>query len=218
MYTDVSGAFGKCCDEFSWNHRTTTPHQSETDGIADSSTKSGRRNLSRMATVRIGWNHVRWFCWSLLLSSKRPWPRGGWENSPWETIRRNVQRTYHSLWSDGRVPSDFNKRSIQTSPIWEDSFYLEYALDMHWLRWEFGHVVFWLLIWKNWSNGRIRYLAATSQWKRSTDLTEVRRFSMAKLSGRDCEFRETTLRRERTVSREDSYGELQGDSGEPQPK
>ena len=43
---------------------------------------------------------------------------GGWENSMWKTIRR----TAHSIGSNGRVSSNFNERSIQTAPIWEESF------------------------------------------------------------------------------------------------
>ena len=39
----------------------------------------------------------------------------------------------------------------------------------------------------------------------------------AKLSGRDCEFREPAVRREPTVRSEDFSGELQGESGESQP-
>ena len=38
----------------------------------------------------------------------------------------------------------------------------------------------------------------------------------AKLSGRDHEFREPTLRRQQTVRSEDLSGELQGEQGEPQ--
>ena len=39
----------------------------------------------------------------------------------------------------------------------------------------------------------------------------------AKLSGKDYEFREPTLTRERTVRRENISGEIQGESGESQP-
>ena len=33
--TDISLEFGKCCEELSWNHRTSTSHRSETNGIAE---------------------------------------------------------------------------------------------------------------------------------------------------------------------------------------
>ena len=35
LYTDKSLEFGKSCDELSWNHCTSTPHRSETNGIAE---------------------------------------------------------------------------------------------------------------------------------------------------------------------------------------
>ena len=34
-HTDNSLEFGKSCGELSWNHRTSTPHRSETNGIAE---------------------------------------------------------------------------------------------------------------------------------------------------------------------------------------
>ena len=35
IYTDSSLEFGKSCEDLSWNHRTSTPHRSETNGIAE---------------------------------------------------------------------------------------------------------------------------------------------------------------------------------------
>ena len=35
LYTDNSLEFGKACEDLSWNHCTSTPHRSETDGIAE---------------------------------------------------------------------------------------------------------------------------------------------------------------------------------------
>ena len=35
MYTDNSLEFGKSCEELCWNHCTPTPHNSETNGIAE---------------------------------------------------------------------------------------------------------------------------------------------------------------------------------------
>ena len=35
MYTDNSLEFGKSFEELSWNHCTSTPHRSETHGIAE---------------------------------------------------------------------------------------------------------------------------------------------------------------------------------------
>ena len=35
IYIDNSLEFGKACEDFSWNHCTSTPHRSETNGIAE---------------------------------------------------------------------------------------------------------------------------------------------------------------------------------------
>ena len=60
--------------------------------------------------------------------------RRNWKNSPWKTIRRTIQGTDHSICSNCRIPSDFNKRSIQTSPTWKVSFTWKYFQDTHWSR------------------------------------------------------------------------------------
>ena len=35
IYTDNSSEFGKACEDLSWNHCTSTPRISETNGIAE---------------------------------------------------------------------------------------------------------------------------------------------------------------------------------------
>ena len=35
IYTDNSMEFGKACEDLSWNHCTSTPHRSETNGTAE---------------------------------------------------------------------------------------------------------------------------------------------------------------------------------------
>ena len=35
IYTDNSFEFGKSCEDLSWHHCTSTPHRSETHGIAE---------------------------------------------------------------------------------------------------------------------------------------------------------------------------------------
>ena len=39
IYTDNPIEFGKSCEELSWNHCTTTPHRSETNGIAETAVR-----------------------------------------------------------------------------------------------------------------------------------------------------------------------------------
>ena len=48
IYTDNSLEFGKSCEELSWNHCTSTPHRSETNGIAE---RAVRRVKERTSAV-----------------------------------------------------------------------------------------------------------------------------------------------------------------------
>ena len=52
IYTHNSLEFGKSCEDLSWNHCTSTPHRSETNGIAESSAQSEGRHLCRIVTMR----------------------------------------------------------------------------------------------------------------------------------------------------------------------
>ena len=44
--TDNSLEFGKSCEELSWNHRTSTPHRSETNGIAERAVRRVKEGTS----------------------------------------------------------------------------------------------------------------------------------------------------------------------------
>ena len=46
IYTDNSLEFGKACDDLSWNHCTSTPHRSETDGIAERAVRRAKEGTS----------------------------------------------------------------------------------------------------------------------------------------------------------------------------
>ena len=53
IYTDNSLEFGKACEDLSWNHCTSTPHRSETNGIAEkSSAQSKGRHLCCIVAIR----------------------------------------------------------------------------------------------------------------------------------------------------------------------
>ena len=84
FFSDNSLEYGKSCEDLSWDHRTSTPHRSETNGIAEKGRKtSERRYFSNVATIKIGWKVVGWFYGMLLLSAKCPRPLGKQEN-PYE--------------------------------------------------------------------------------------------------------------------------------------
>ena len=46
IYTDNSLEFGKSCEESSWNHCTSTPHRSETNGIAERAVRRFKEGTS----------------------------------------------------------------------------------------------------------------------------------------------------------------------------
>ena len=46
IYTDGSLEFGKACEDLSWNHCTSTPHRSETNGIAERSVRRVKEGTS----------------------------------------------------------------------------------------------------------------------------------------------------------------------------
>ena len=46
IYTDNSLEFGKACEDLSWNHCTSTPHRSETNGIAERAVRRVKESTS----------------------------------------------------------------------------------------------------------------------------------------------------------------------------
>ena len=46
IYTDNSLEFGKACEDLSWNRFTSTPHRSETNGIAERAVRRGKEGTS----------------------------------------------------------------------------------------------------------------------------------------------------------------------------
>ena len=46
IYTDNSLEFGKACEDFSWNHCMSTPHRSETHGIAERAVRRVKEGTS----------------------------------------------------------------------------------------------------------------------------------------------------------------------------
>ena len=78
IYADTSLEFVKHCEDLSWNHRTPTPHRSETNGVAERAV----RRIER-----------RDFCCSQVLG-------GGWISMEFYCYLRNTQ----DLLSDGKTP------------------------------------------------------------------------------------------------------------------
>ena len=72
IYTDNSLEFGKVCEDLSWNHCTSTPHKSETHGIAERAVRKVKEGTSAsIVAIRSGWKLVGRFYGMLYLSAKR---------------------------------------------------------------------------------------------------------------------------------------------------
>ena len=151
IYTDNSLEFGKACEDLSWNHCTSTPLRSETNGIAERAVR----------TVKEG------TCAILLQSGlDESW----WADSmEFKTYLRNVQ----DLLSDGRthmrdaLGNHLKDRSFrlvhwlsitlvlrktsQESINLERKSYLDCSLDTLCTRWEFGRVTCWLQTLRSWT-------------------------------------------------------------------
>ena len=59
IYTDNSLEFGKGCEDLSWNHCTSTPHRSETNGIAERAVRRVREGTS-VVLLQSGLNESWW--------------------------------------------------------------------------------------------------------------------------------------------------------------
>ena len=59
IYTDNSLKFGKACEDLSWNHCTSTPHRSETNGIAERAVRRVKEGTSAVL-LQSGLNESWW--------------------------------------------------------------------------------------------------------------------------------------------------------------
>ena len=59
IYTDNSLEFGKACEDLSFNHWTSTPHRSETNGIAERAVRRVKESTSAVL-LQAGLNESWW--------------------------------------------------------------------------------------------------------------------------------------------------------------
>ena len=81
IYTDNSLEFGKACEDLSWNHCTSTPHRSETNGIAERAVRRVKGGTSAVL-LQSGLNEklMGRFHGMLHLSAKRSRSLISWED------------------------------------------------------------------------------------------------------------------------------------------
>ena len=118
IYTDNSLEFGKPCEDLSWNHRTSTPHRSETNGIAERAVRRVKEGTSAVL-LQSGLDEKWWadsmecccclrHVQDLLADVKTPY-----ERRFGETLKSPIIRG---------ISSDFCTRPVQAPPFWQESF------------------------------------------------------------------------------------------------
>ena len=227
IYTDKSLEFGKACKDLSWNHCTSTPHRSETNGIAERAVRRVKEGNS-----------------AVLLQSglDEKW----WANSmECDTYLRNIQ----DLLSDGKTPCERRFGEPFKGPIIPfgslvgyypisakdqsrihqfgkkvlPGLFLGYAL---YAGVEFGRVTYWLQTlrsWKRWTHQKSTLkktqckgsIISQRKWKIHFPAADGR----IKFIGGDQELRTSTLIREHPIRGEsprDFLGESEGSLAPPQ--
>ena len=208
VYTDNSMECGRACEVLSWNHRISTPHQSETNGIAERAVRRAKEGMS-VVLLQSGLDE-RW--WSASME--------------YYCYLRNVQ----DLLADGIIPCGAMVEYHPSSPKDQATIHQFGKKVLSGIFQGFELIAGG--IWKGdiliADLEDLEKLDASDIYPRRINAKEVliRQiddefiFQMAdgtaKLSGRDHEFRVPTLRREAIVRSEDLSGEIQGESGESQ--
>ena len=155
IYTDNSLEFGKTCEDFSWNQRTSTPHRSETNEIAERAVRRVKEGTSAVL-LQSGLDENWWAdsmeCCTylrniqdLLADGKTPYERRFGQPFKDTIIPFGSLVEYHPITAkDQSKIHQFGKRVLP-------GLFLGYALYAG----EFGRVTYWLQTlrsWKRWTH------------------------------------------------------------------
>ena len=151
IYTGDSLEFGKSCEELSWNHRTSTPYRSVTNGIAERSIRRVKERTSAVL-VQSGVGEKWWAdsvercsylrnVQDLLADGKTPFMKGVSQHYV------KVQQFLLVQWLNTIL---FLRGTIQDSINLVGKCYLEYSLDTHCVREDFGKEIFWSQTLRRW--------------------------------------------------------------------
>ena len=155
IYTDNSLEFGKACEDLSWNHCTSTPHRSETNGIAERAVRRVKEGTSAVL-LQSGLNESWWAdsmeCYTylrnvtdLLSDGKTPYERRFGQPFKGPIIPFGSLVEYHPITAkDQSRIHQFGKKVLP-------GLFLGYALYAG----EFGRVTYWsqtLRSWRRWTH------------------------------------------------------------------
>ena len=117
IYTDNSLEFGKACEDLSWNHCTSTPHRSETNGIAERAVRSTNAVLLQSG-LNANWWADAMECYTYLRNvqgflsdGKTPYERPCWAT---------IQRTHYSIWFTGWVSPYDCEGPVKNPSSWKE--------------------------------------------------------------------------------------------------
>ena len=150
IYSDNSLEFGKACEDLSWNHCTSTPRRSETNGIAERAVRRVKEGTSAVL-LQSGLNENWWAdsmeCYTYLrnvtdlLSDGKTRMRGVFEKHLKDESFRLVHWLSITL---------YLRRTSQESINLERKSYLDCSSDTLSTRGEFGRVTYWLQTLRSW--------------------------------------------------------------------
>ena len=149
IYTDNSLEFGRACEDLSWNHCTSTPHRSETNGIAERAVCRIKEGTSAvlLKSGRIPWNVVA-NCETFkifYLMGRHPMK---------DVLGNHLKDESFCLVHCLSIAQSLRKTSQESINL-ERKSYLDCSLDTLCTRVEFGRVTYWLQTlrsWKRWTH------------------------------------------------------------------
>ena len=148
--TDNCLELGKACEDLSWNHCTSTPHRSETNGIAERAVRRVKEGTSAVL-LQSGLNESWWAdsteCYTylrnvtdLLSDGKTPYERRFGQPLKGPIIPFDSLVEYHPITAkDQSRIHQFGRKS-----------YLDCSSDTLCTRGEFGRVTYWLQTLRSW--------------------------------------------------------------------
>ena len=177
IYTDISLEFGKSCEDSSWNHRSSTPHRSETNGIAERAVRRIKEGTSAVP-LQSGLDEKWWAdsvecCCSLrnvqdlLADGKTSCERGFGEPFKGPIIPFGSMIKYHPISAEDQSRlHQFGKKVLP-------GIFLACALIA-----EENLEIFWLQVLRNYKSWTHQKLSSKNQRKRRIDTTKGRRIQI----------------------------------------
>ena len=150
IYTANSLEFGKACEDLSWNHCTSTPHRSETNGIAERAVRRVKEGTSAVllkSGLNESWWADSWNAFPICKTSQISYLMG---RRPMRDVLGNhlKDRSFRLVqWLNFTLSL---RNTSQESINLERKSDLDCSSDTHCTRVEFGRVRYWLPTLRSW--------------------------------------------------------------------